>query len=91
MSHFRNILRHRQKQISLGTFLVKLPIFESSTVFSEAKRQKTEEPPEKLPKIVLETMNTSPLPPLPRHHPVMSRTPLNTGKVKLNFILFLCN
>ena len=54
MSHFRNILRHRQKQISLGMFLVKLPIFESSTVFSEAKRQKTEDTPEKWPEVILE-------------------------------------
>ncbi|XP_054433444.1 zinc finger MYM-type protein 5-like [Pteronotus mesoamericanus] len=64
MSHFRNILKNRQKQVSLNRLLVNLPKSESPTVFGEAKRQKTEESPEKSPEIVLEedpTSSTSPL------------------------------
>ena len=54
MSHFRNILKHTQKQVSFDRFLDKFPKYESPTVFSEARRQKTEEASEKLPEIVLE-------------------------------------
>ena len=45
---------NRQKQVSVDRFWVKLPKSESPTVFSEDKRQKTEETPEKLLEIVLE-------------------------------------
>ena len=77
---------------------MKLPKSKSPTVFSEAKRQKTEEIPEKSPEIVLEEEPYSNNQPLSSPYssstsspPIMPGTPLSTGKVKLNFILFLCN
>ncbi|KAF6131209.1 hypothetical protein HJG60_008079 [Phyllostomus discolor] len=53
-----NILK--QKQVSLDRFLVELPKLASSTVFREAKRQKTEDTPKKSPKLSKRT-------PLPSH------------------------
>ncbi|XP_037012857.2 zinc finger MYM-type protein 5 isoform X1 [Artibeus jamaicensis] len=63
MSHFRNILKHRQKQVSLDRLLVDLPKCESPAVFSEAKRQKTEETPEKSEIILEEDSAPSTSPP----------------------------
>ena len=59
MSHLRNILKQGLKQVSLDRFLVKLPKSESPIVFREAKRQKTEETPEKSPEIVLKEDSSS--------------------------------
>ena len=56
-------------------------------MFSEAKRQKTEESPEKSPEIVLgedSPSNTSSASP----PSVAPETPLSAGKAKLHFILF---
>ena len=88
VSHFRNLLKHRQKQVSLDRSLVKLPKSESPTVFSEAERHKTEETPEKSLKLSwkrtpLATMNAYLPPPLPHHHPIMPGTPLSLSLIHI--------
>jgi hypothetical protein len=56
MSHFRNILKCRQKQISLGRFLVKQGPNESQAESSGAKRRKREREkiPGQLPDVFIE-------------------------------------
>lgn len=75
---------------------MKLPKSESPKRVSESKKQETGETPENSPEIVSEedpsaNNDPSPPPPLSHRHPNVPGTPLNAGKVKLNFILFLCH
>jgi len=73
MCHFRNILKHRQKQITLDNFLVRQRPSGSEAESSGAKRQKKKKNP-------LPNNNIS----LPHHLPLTPSTLLRTGTVKLN-------
>ena len=59
MSHCRNILQHIQKQVSLDTFLVKLPILSLQLCSVMPRDRKQKKPLRKLPEIVLEEDSSS--------------------------------
>ncbi|KAM4642474.1 uncharacterized protein O3C94_016790 [Discoglossus pictus] len=59
MSHFRNILKRRQKQLSLHRFLVKVPKSESPAEFSGVKRQRRERSTVQVPDVLLEEDSSS--------------------------------
>jgi len=60
MSHFRNILRRRQKQSSLDRFLVKVKLGEPQPESSREKRQKREKTTEcQIPEVLLEADSPS--------------------------------
>ena len=90
-------MKHRQKQVSLDRFLVKLPKSEFPTCLVKSRNRKQKKPLRNCLKFSwkrtpLPTINPSPLPPsLYRHHPIMPGTPLSIGKVKFYFILYVIN
>jgi len=68
MCHFRNILKRRQKQITMDNFLVGLK--QSRVVSRDRKKKKNPFPNDNIS--------------LPHHLPLMPSTILHTGTVKLN-------